>query len=235
MPSSKFNNCSKPQTWTTAGLLAVFHSAPSLILTRWCASLRQGRNAPWGLPKTHGEAGEEVENWRHGWSQQRVNHWYIKAAWTFSGVSLSHMSNIAAHCSFRRVHNNTESSGAFRWGVEQQAEAGCSTLSPLQRSPDFVYSTSTSALITKSFLDISVGVFCVSGTSCYLYSFRFFFILHLWRVRNTPTHSWWTLWRISCCVLTSALSDILQTSYSEALTWTFLFTHDDLLSASLKV
>ena len=69
----------------------------------------------------------------------------------------------------RSVHNSNQSSRGFRWGLVQQAEAGCNISIPLWRSCDlFIYSfytTSASALITANSLHISVGVFYMCGST----------------------------------------------------------------------
>ena len=76
--------------------------------------------------------------------------------WSFHTWTMKHK--------IRRFLNNTELSGAFRWGVVRQVDAGCNNLIPLQRSQVFVYSTSTvtSARIPESSLVVFTGFLCVA-------------------------------------------------------------------------
>ena len=104
---------------------------------------------------------------------------------TFSEFCHSHMNNAAGDSQVRRVHSNTETCGAFRGGLPQQAEAGHDVSIPLQRSHVFLYSTSTlvSAPITKIthnsiFISSSIlRVWHLFFTLRYLYSFCSFSIL----------------------------------------------------------
>ena len=91
---------------------------------------------------------------------------------------LPYMNNTAGDSLLRHVHNNRGLSGVLRLGLVQLVEAGRDVLLPLRRSQVFAYSTLTPApaLITKSSLDVFVGVF-------HMYAMIFVF-LHLSHVRN---------------------------------------------------
>ena len=92
-----------------------------------------------------------------------------------------------------RIHDSTEISVVFWWGVVQQAEAGGFKYIPLQTSHVFVYSTSTpeSALITQTSLAIFFRVFYVYSSAfsswdiSFVY-FSFFFVHRLLETSSTP-------------------------------------------------
>ena len=98
---------------------------------------RRSRLGGWE-PLSDMTSGGTLENWGGG-----------------GGVCLLHN---AAGDSLLSVHNSNKSLRAFRWGVEQQAEARRSTLVLLRRSQDFVDNTPTpaSGLTIKNSLDIFV-------------------------------------------------------------------------------